>query len=112
MDEIKTEQPDEAINWKSLRERAKRLGLKAHKRGREYQLEYTDGGGFGGTSLNAINSWLDVIEFKLPVQISTACGMPLFSINEPKTETLDAAPDVPSTKSIAAKRPANGQEGW
>jgi hypothetical protein len=68
---------------RALRERAERLGYKLSRRGSEYNLTEPDGTGFGGTSLDGINEWLDVIEYKLPVQISSPCGVPLFKINDP-----------------------------
>jgi|SRR5450755_1254452 hypothetical protein len=67
----------------ALRERAARLGFKLSRRGQEYSLTDPDGTGVGGMSLDGINEWLDVIEYKLPVQISSPCGMPLFKINDP-----------------------------
>jgi hypothetical protein len=33
------------------------------------------------SDFGVINEWLDVIEHKIPLQISTACGVPLFKIN-------------------------------
>jgi hypothetical protein len=65
----------------ALRERAKRLGYKLSRRGSEYNLTRPDGTGFGGNDLDGINWWLDVEEHKLPVQISSACGRPLYKIN-------------------------------
>jgi hypothetical protein len=71
---------------RALRERAKRLGYRLKRRGTEYKLTNSDGG-FGGTDIDAINSWLDVIEHKLPMQISTACSRPLFTINADNEST-------------------------
>lgn len=65
----------------ALRARAKRLGYKLSRRGSEFKATGPDGTGFGGTGSDAMNWWLDVIEHKLPVQISSACGVPLFRIN-------------------------------
>jgi hypothetical protein len=70
----------------AIRERAKRLGFKLSRRGQEYNLTGPDGTGIGGMSLDGVNSWLDVIEHKLPVQISSPCGTPLFRINDKAAE--------------------------
>jgi hypothetical protein len=67
---------------RDLKERAKRLGYKLKRRGQEYRLISDDGAEYGGGSIEAMVWWLNVIEHKLPVQISTACGVPLFKINE------------------------------
>ena len=78
---------------RALRERAERLGYKLSRRGSEYNLTEPDGTGSGGFDLDSINSWLDVIEHKLPVQICSPCGVPLFKINDPD-EAADAETDT------------------
>jgi hypothetical protein len=70
---------------KALRERAKRFGYRMNRRGNTYNMtsldpESDEHGDFGGT-LDAVNGHLDVIEYKIPVQISSACGIPMFTIN-------------------------------
>ena len=72
---------------RALRERAKQLGYRLHRRGEAYRLIDPGSGTeteFDGP-IDAINSWLDVIEYKLPVQFSTACGIPLWTINNDKS---------------------------
>jgi hypothetical protein len=64
---------------RELKERAKRLGYKLKRRGTEYSLVDDEGAGPSGT-IEGIARWLDVIEHKLAVQFSTACGMPLWKI--------------------------------
>jgi hypothetical protein len=75
---------------RALRERAERLGFKLSRRGSEYNLTEPDGTGFGGTSLDGINQWLDVIEYKLPVQICYPCGTPAYKINDPDAADAEA----------------------
>ena len=69
-----------------MRERAKRLGYRLHRRGEAYRLidsaSETEAE-FGGP-IDAVKWWLDVIEQKLPAQFSTACGIPLWTINADK----------------------------
>jgi hypothetical protein len=65
---------------RDLKERAARLGYKLRRRGTEYNLVDYYGAGFGG-AIESVIYWLDVIENKTPVQVSTACGMPLYEIN-------------------------------
>jgi hypothetical protein len=67
---------------RDLKERAARLGCKVRRRGNEFHLT-TDGGGCMSSDLSVINDWLDVIEHKIQLQVSTACGVPLFKINAP-----------------------------
>jgi hypothetical protein len=74
---------------RALRERAERLGYKLSRRGSEYNLTRPDGSGFGG-DLDHINWWLNVEEHKLPVQICSPCGMPLFKINDPDAADAEA----------------------
>jgi hypothetical protein len=64
---------------RALRQRAKRLGYRVNRRGAEYDLT-SDSSAFGGT-IDGVNDWLDVIEQKIPMQISTSCGRPLFTLN-------------------------------
>lgn len=71
----------ETAQERALRQRAKRLGYRVRRRHNTYELTDADGTGFGGDGIEAVVWWLDVIEHKLPVQISTACGVPLFKIN-------------------------------
>jgi hypothetical protein len=69
-----------------LRERAKRLGYRLHRRSEAYRLIDPASGAeteFGGP-FDTVNWLLDVIEYKLPVQFSTACGIPLWTINDDK----------------------------
>lgn len=67
---------------RDLKERAKRLGYKTRRCGTQYNLvrDGEDGAGFGG-SIEGVTWWLDVIENKTPLQVSTACGIPLYQIN-------------------------------
>ena len=70
---------------RALRERAKRLGYRLHRRGKAYRL--IDPASATETEFDgpiAVNWSLDVIEQKLPVQFSTACGIPLWTINTDK----------------------------
>lgn len=77
---------------RELKERAKRLGYKLKRRGTEYSLVDDEGAGPSGT-IEGIARWLDVIEHKLAVQFSTACGMPLFKINAlPRPRVAEPTP--------------------
>jgi hypothetical protein len=78
---------------RTLRERAERLGFKLSRRGSEYHLAKPDGTGFGCADLDGVNQWLDVIEYKLPVQTFSPCGTPLFKINDPD-DAADAETDM------------------
>jgi hypothetical protein len=66
-----------------MRERAARQGYKLRRRGTEYHFTDEDGTGFGCGDIDGAIWWLDVIENKTPVQISTPCGLPMFKINDP-----------------------------
>jgi hypothetical protein len=67
---------------RDLKERARRLGYKLKRRGKDYSLIGDDGAVCGSHSIESMNWQLDVIEYKIPLQISTACGVPLFKIND------------------------------
>jgi hypothetical protein len=64
------------------------LGFRVRRSGNEYNLTHDDGSGFGGTGIDAVNEQLDIIEFKVPVQYSTACGIPMFKINVPEEPAI------------------------
>jgi hypothetical protein len=67
---------------RALRARAKRLGYRIRRRGNHYRLiDDAEGEEIGSQDITAINWYLAVIEHKLPVQFSTACGIPLWTIN-------------------------------
>lgn len=77
------------LDFKEIKERAFRLGYQMTRRrgaGGSYsynltQIDDDSGVGFGASNLKAVNEWLDVYEYKIPVQISSACGTPMFQIN-------------------------------
>jgi hypothetical protein len=75
---------------RALRERAARLGFKLCRRGQEYEFTEPDGARFGSNSVDSANQLLDVIEFKLPMQTYSACGTPLFKINDPDAADAEA----------------------
>jgi hypothetical protein len=67
---------------RAVRERAKRLGYRLRRRGNDYRLiDAAGGAAFGGQEIQSMIWWLDVIESKRPVQFSTACGIPLWTVN-------------------------------
>jgi hypothetical protein len=67
---------------RAVTERAGRLGYRLRRRGNDYRLinaaECTE---IGCQDIDSINGLLDVIEDKLPLQFSTACGVPLWTVN-------------------------------
>lgn len=69
-----------ADNVISLKERAQKLGYKLGQRGAEYHLIDNDGDGFSGPP-DAVASYLNAIERQETVQYSTACGVPLSTVN-------------------------------
>jgi hypothetical protein len=75
--------PDPQI---ALKMRAKRLGHRMNRRGKQYRLTdlSDDGGSMVSESIDALNRQLDIIEFNLPIQYSTACGWPMHRINVPE----------------------------
>lgn len=90
LEKTQTKIVETQITEHGLRERAKRLGYRIKRRGAEYTaIHVIEGSAFGGADIEAINKWFDVIEYKPPVTISSACGVPLFTINAPpeKAET-------------------------
>jgi phosphoenolpyruvate synthase/pyruvate phosphate dikinase len=65
---------------RALRERAKRLGYRIRRRGIDYRLiDDAEAEAIGFQDINGINLWLDVIEHKLPLQVSTACDITLWT---------------------------------
>jgi hypothetical protein len=82
----------------AVRERAKRLGYRLRRRGNDYRLIDAAGGAeLGGQDINSMIWWLDVIEYKLPVQFSTACGIPLWKMNAGETCSCMKSSQKPAT---------------
>ncbi|MBR0697741.1 hypothetical protein [Bradyrhizobium lablabi] len=74
-----------------LKERAKRLGYKLKRRGTTYSLIDNKGEGPSGT-IDGIVWWLNVIEHEIAAQVSTACGMPLYTINDQAPKPAEPSP--------------------
>jgi hypothetical protein len=67
---------------RTLRERGKRLGYRLRRRGNDYRLiDDAEDAEISAQDINSINWLLDVIEHKAPLQFSTACGIPLRTVN-------------------------------
>jgi hypothetical protein len=47
-------------------------------------IDAANGTEFSCGDIGGANCWLDVIEHKQPIQFSTACGIPLWTINAGK----------------------------
>lgn len=50
-------------------------------RGKHFIITRPDGSSFGGESIASLRWWLDVEKDKPRVEVSTACGIPLYGIN-------------------------------
>jgi hypothetical protein len=97
---------EEAMNMleRDLRDRAKRLGYKLKKRGTQFELVSDDGSGCGADSIDGVNWWLDVIEYKTPVQFYSACGVPTYKINGDSAEGRRSSEETDKVIRCAIRR--------
>jgi hypothetical protein len=67
-----------------LRKRAAKLGYKVRKRSGKYQLIGIERGDRGSRAenLEGLELWLDYLEGKRALQITTVCGMPISDNSE------------------------------